>query len=121
MKSKTTISISEARKKIFDIAEYVQKPNNYYTLTEKGRPKAVLMSVRDFEDIMEDLEVLSDPGLIQRIKEAEDEIKAGDYVTLDELEEQFQYKPKGNHSLVADKGGKNYQPTKNTRHIKKKK
>lgn len=35
MRIKTTIPISEARKKIFKIAEEVQKPDNYYTLTEK--------------------------------------------------------------------------------------
>ena len=48
MDAKTTLSISEARKKIFKIAEQVQKPATHYTLTEKGKPKAVMMSAEEF-------------------------------------------------------------------------
>jgi len=46
---KEIISISDARKKIFQIADDVQKANNYYTLTEKGRAKVVMLSFDDFE------------------------------------------------------------------------
>lgn len=51
MNSKTIISITEARKKIFQIAEDVQKPANYYTITENGRAKAVLMSAEQFDSL----------------------------------------------------------------------
>jgi len=49
MKNKKTLSISEARKNIFDIAEEVQKPGVFYTLTEKGLPKAVVLSAEQFD------------------------------------------------------------------------
>jgi prevent-host-death family protein len=68
MKMKSTLSISEARKKFFTIAEDVQKPGAYYTLTERGRPKAVIVSADRFESLMEDrtrkdLPFLLDDGL----------------------------------------------------------
>jgi len=86
MDTKTTIPISEARKKIFAIAEEVQKPNKYYTLTEKGRPKAVIMSAEEFESWMETLEVMKDfPDLNKDIREARREFKKGNYITLEEL------------------------------------
>ncbi|MFZ5982694.1 MAG: type II toxin-antitoxin system Phd/YefM family antitoxin [Patescibacteria group bacterium] len=49
MKSKNTLSVSEGRKNIFSIIEEVQKPNIYYTLTERGKPKAVILSAEKFE------------------------------------------------------------------------
>ena len=91
MNSKTIISISEARRRIFDIAEEVQKPSTYYTLTENGRAKAVLMSAEQFDSIMEDLEILSNPKIMADLKEAEEEIKRGEYVTLEELMKEVGY------------------------------
>lgn len=86
MNTKTTMSISEARKKIFQIADDVQKSNSYYTLTEKGRPKVVLMSAEEFESWQETLDVMKDfPDLAADIKEAEEEYKRGEYVTFDEI------------------------------------
>jgi prevent-host-death family protein len=49
MKIQTTLSISEARKKFFSIANEVQSPEVYYTLTQRGRPKAVIVSADRFE------------------------------------------------------------------------
>jgi len=86
MDTKTTLSISEARKKIFKIAEKVQKPATHYTLTEKGRPKVVLMSAEEFESWQETLEVMRDfPKLEKDIKRAEKEYKRGRYVTLEDV------------------------------------
>ena len=89
MNTKTTLPISEARKRIFDIANEVQKPNKYYTLTENGRPKAVMMSAEDFESWMETLEVTKEMSDLGRdIRELKSDIKTGKhkrYTTLEEL------------------------------------
>ncbi|UMX47413.1 MAG: type II toxin-antitoxin system Phd/YefM family antitoxin [Candidatus Nealsonbacteria bacterium DGGOD1a] len=85
MNAKNTISISEARKRIFEIAKEVQKPDKYYTLTEKGKPKAVLMSADEFDSIMETIDILSDPDILDSIKKAEEEYRKGEYKTWDEL------------------------------------
>jgi antitoxin YefM len=89
MRSKTTIPITEARKRIFDIAEEVQRPGTYYILTDKGRPKAVMMSVEEFESWVETLEVMQDfPDLKKDIKETQKAVKTGEYkkwISLDQL------------------------------------
>lgn len=86
MNTNTTLPISEARKRIFEIAEEVQKPNKHYTLTEKGRSKAVIMSAEEFESWQETLEVMKDfPDLDKDIAEARRDYKKGNYITLDEL------------------------------------
>jgi len=86
MDTKTTLPISEARKKIFKIAEKVQKPATYYTLTEKGRPKVVVLSADEFESWQETLEVMRIfPKLGKDIERAEKEYKKGDYLTLEKV------------------------------------
>lgn len=102
MNSKTTISISEARKRIFELAREVQKPDNYYTLTDKGRPRAVLMSVEQFESWQETLEVMREfPNLDKDAAQAMKEYKEGNFITLEELlaKEGF---------VVADRNKKKY-------------
>lgn len=112
MNSKTTLSISEARKRIFDIAEDVQKPGKFYTFTENGTPKAVLMSAEQFDSLMEDLELASDPGFAKRIAQAEKELENGEYVTLDELKKEFNFDAKKAYMAMEKTNKKNQYKTK---------
>ncbi|HUX35908.1 MAG TPA: type II toxin-antitoxin system Phd/YefM family antitoxin [Candidatus Paceibacterota bacterium] len=89
--TKRTISISDARKRIFEIADEVQTPNKVYTLTADGKPKVVIMSIRDFEALEEDRELLNDPTLLKKIQSAEAEFKRGDYTTLNALKHELGY------------------------------
>lgn len=86
MDTRTTLPISEARKKIFKIAADVQKPATHYTLTEKGIPKAVVMSAEEFESWQETLELMREfPDIEKDIKKAEKEYKKGNYLTLEKV------------------------------------
>jgi len=97
--SKTTISISEARKRIFEIADNVQSPNKVYTLTSDGKPKAVLMSAEEYESWLETMEVLSEfPDIKKDIAETEKAFSTGEYKnwpTLDDLK-------RGSNKLKSD-------------------
>lgn len=94
MDSKTTLPISEARKKIFKIAEEVQTPSRHYTLTEKGKPKAVIMSAEEYDSWQETLEVVKAfPSLEKDIKKSEKEYKSGVYKTLEEILSQEGFVP----------------------------
>lgn len=105
MNSKTTLPISEARKKIFQIAEEVQKPGVHYILTESGRPKAVLMSAEEFESWEETLEVMQEfPDLKKDIEETDSAFKSGEYknwITLEGLLAREGF-------VLADKSNKKY-------------
>ena len=118
MKTKSTLSISEARKKIFQIAKDVQKPNNYYTLTERGRPKAVIMSAEEFESWQETIEVMRDfPDLDKNIAEVEKALKTGawkKWPTLEDLKKDWGIE-------VADKPKKKYAVRVNNKTKGKKK
>lgn len=88
MHSHNTLPISEARKKIFDLADQVQAPSNYFVLTENGRPKAVMMSFDEFDSWRETVEIMKSPQTMKAIKEADSDIKKGklkEYLPLETL------------------------------------
>ena len=88
MNTKTTLSISEARKKLFEMAKKVQKPSTHYILTEKGKPKVAFMSAEEFESWQETLEVLCDfPNLEKDIKKAEKKTEIKKPFFLEEIKE----------------------------------
>ena len=107
MNTKTTLSITEARKKIFQIIDETQKPGVYYTLTERGRPKAVVVSAEEFESWIETMEVMKDfPDLKKDIEEAERDYNTGNFVTLEDILAKEGY-------VLADKGKEQYEASSN--------
>lgn len=101
---KKTLSITEARQNIFKLAENVQK-GNHYTLVERGRPVAVMMSADEFESWQETMEVMRDfPNLKDDIKAAEEDFKHGRTISLDEILAKQGY-------ILADKAKKSYVPS----------
>lgn len=121
MKIKNTLPVSEARKNIFKIVDEAQKYGNYYTLTEKGKPKIVLMSAEEFESWRETLEVMEYPEILKSVKETEADMKSGaykNYVTLDEIlaEEGFVFIDKKKNNAIPRNfktgGGKRVKKTR---------
>ncbi|MDO8579797.1 MAG: type II toxin-antitoxin system Phd/YefM family antitoxin [bacterium] len=77
---KRIISITEARRRIFDIAEEVQTPKKTYMLTAGGKPKAVIMSAKEYQSLVETIEVEKIfPDLNQDIVETKAALKSGEY------------------------------------------
>lgn len=106
MSIKNTLSITEARKKLFDIIKEVQKPANYYTLTDKGRPKVVLISADEYESWVETLAAIEEfPDLDKDIAETERAFKSGAYKKWPTLEDLGR---KWGIAQVADKPIKKY-------------
>jgi prevent-host-death family protein len=119
MNTKTTISISEARKRIFEISDEVQIPNRVYTLTADGKPKAVIMSAEEYESMMETMEVERIfPDLDKDIAEVNKAVKTGEWKkwpTLNDLKRDW-----GIGTAIAKKA-KNTHGIHNTNKTKSKK
>ena len=81
----TTISITKARATLYDLIEEVSKKKKRIGLTNKGETKAVLISQAELESLEETLDLLSsNPNILQELKEAEEQVARGEYVTLEE-------------------------------------
>ncbi len=51
MRTATTVPITEARRRLFEIARAVQKPGVQYTLTEHGKPTVTILSAKEYEKL----------------------------------------------------------------------
>ena len=87
---KKAYSATEARKQFFKILEAVGKSGTNIKITFEGRPSLVLITEDEYESLIETIEVLSDPELMEAIDEGMKEMKAGKKgVTLEELKKEF--------------------------------
>lgn len=85
-----TLSITEARKRIFELADGVQVPGVHYTLTEKGRPRVVLMSPEEYEGWAETLDILAeDPDVVAGVRRAKTDIQKGNFIMLESLKKKY--------------------------------
>jgi antitoxin YefM len=77
-----TLPLSEVRSTLSAIVERVEGTHKRVTITRNGHPAAVLISPDDLEALEETLDVLSDPVTMQRLRDGEAAVAAGD--VLDE-------------------------------------
>ena len=83
--SDVVLPLAEIKKRLSEIVDGVEQRHDRVVLTRNGRPAAVLISPDELESLEETLEILSDPGAVQAIREAEADIDAGKGLTADEL------------------------------------
>ncbi|MFV2196255.1 type II toxin-antitoxin system Phd/YefM family antitoxin [Nocardiopsis sp. LOL_012] len=67
-----TIPITEAKTRIAELADRAQREHADYTFTKNGRPAVVMMSVAQYESMMETLSILADPETRADLAESAD-------------------------------------------------
>lgn len=87
METKTILSITEARKKIFAIAKDVQNSQSSYIFTERGRPKIAALSADRYETLVREKQsgrfILADNGYF-RSNQTQGQIFPGTLIIRDE-------------------------------------
>lgn len=63
-----------------------------YVITVNGKRAAVLISADEYDSWQETNEILADKKLMKAIKEAEEDIKKGNFITLEELKKDLGWK-----------------------------
>jgi prevent-host-death family protein len=113
MDIKKVLPLTEARKNIFKIIADIEKKGACYGLTDRGRIKAVLMPVEEFESWRETLSVMKDfPDLGQSIAAAKKDWKNKSFIGLYHILAREGYvladKPKTKYvsDTLKPKGGK---------------
>ena len=67
-----------------EIVNEVETSHERVTITKHGRPAAMLIAVADFEAMEETLDILSTPGALDEIRQAERDFAAGDVISAEE-------------------------------------
>ena len=85
------ISLKELRPELPEVINDIDTKLDRYIVTKRGKPVAVMMSVDDYEGLLETLEILSDKEAVARIKKAKAEVKQGKTVSLESLRRKIEH------------------------------
>lgn len=80
-----TVPFTDARAGLSDLLDLVQREQEHVVITRNGKPAAILMSVDEWESWEDTVDILSDPAALERLAEAEEDVKAGRLYTLEEV------------------------------------
>lgn len=84
-----TIPMADAKARFSAVLDEVRDTHERVVITRNGRPEAVIMAVSDLEALEDTLDLLSTPGAVDEIRQAEADISAGEAVGADELRRQM--------------------------------
>lgn len=84
-----SIKASDAKKRLLELIRDADESFERYCITRNGEPKAVLMSVDDYEGWLETLEILSGREAVAEIRKARKELDAGKGVPFETILEKL--------------------------------
>jgi antitoxin YefM len=77
----TTLPLATVRDRLSSLVDDVARTHDTLTITRNGRPTAVVLSIDDYESIMETLALLNDPVDQERLTEAKESLDAGGVIS----------------------------------------
>lgn len=80
-----TITLKELRPKLPQVVGDIDAKFDRYIVTKHGKPTVVMLSVDDYESLLETLDILADKAVMKDIKEGVAEVQSGDTVSLEEF------------------------------------
>lgn len=72
-----TIPLSDAKARLSEIAEDVDRTHQRVQITKNGRSYVVLISAEDLDSMEATLELLSDHAAMERVRQAQADLAAG--------------------------------------------
>lgn len=81
----TATPLGDARDHLSEYVADVQRTHNRITITRYGQPAAVLISAEELASLDETVDILSTPGALEEIRQAQAEVDRGEYVTAEEM------------------------------------
>ena len=82
-----TVPLSDAKARLSEIADEVDRTHERVQITKNGRSYVVLISAEDLEALEATVELLGDAAAMKRVRHAQADINRGDFVTGDEMAE----------------------------------
>lgn len=79
------INLKELRPGLPKVIRRIDTKLDRYIITRRSKPVAVMISLDDYDSLLETIEILSDKSLVRRIKKAKREIEQGKTITLEAL------------------------------------
>lgn len=102
----TTLSATKARDNLYNLIDEVSASGKRIGITNNGETKAILISAEELSALEATLDIISDPKMMQAIKESEEDIKAGRIVTWEEVKKSLNLDVSSNSNKKSRKGSK---------------
>src|SRR5713101_5191374 len=80
-----SVTASQAKNSLLALLRTAEEAGEIFRITRNGRPAAVLISEREWEGLVETLEILSDPVAMKKLARARREMAAGRFSTHQEV------------------------------------
>ena len=80
-----TITLSDAKARLAKLLAEVEELGDRFVITRSGKPAGVLLSVDEYEGLLETLEILSDPELSAAVKEGLRDAEEGRLLSDEEV------------------------------------
>ncbi len=81
----STVTLSDAKTHLARLLSEVVEMGEQVVITRSGRPAGVLVSVDEYEGLLETLEILADDGLADAVRRGLDEAERGEVVSHEEV------------------------------------
>jgi prevent-host-death family protein len=81
----TTLPLTEARNRLSELLDDVERTHERVTITRHGKESAVLISTDDLEALEETLDVLASPEAMRQLAESRADVEAGDVLDADDV------------------------------------
>ncbi|MFC1522036.1 type II toxin-antitoxin system Phd/YefM family antitoxin [Elusimicrobiota bacterium] len=80
-----TLNLKELRPKLPQVMEAIDKKLDRYVVTKRGHPLAVILSIEDYEGMLETMEIMRDKAALKRIRKAQEHVRRGKTRSLEEI------------------------------------
>lgn len=81
----TTVTLSEAKAQLARLVKELEELGEPIVITRSGHPAGVLLSLDEYEGLLETLEILADEELSSALKAGLEDVKAGRVIGHDEV------------------------------------
>ena len=75
------ISVTDAKNRLLDIIRTLKQRQEIIAITRDGVPAAVLLSMEQFEGLLDTIEILGDPKTLQSLRRSLKQAKQGRWVS----------------------------------------
>jgi antitoxin YefM len=75
------VSVTEAKNRLLDLIRGLKSRQEIVAITRDGVPAAVLLSIDQFEGLMETIDILSDRQAMRSLRRSLKQAEAGQWVT----------------------------------------
>ena len=83
------ITLKKLRPNLPKVINEIDSKMTRFIITKRGKPAALMMSIEDYESILETLDILSNTNLREKIKAAEKDVKNGNFQSLEEIDKEL--------------------------------